>query len=290
MEPNFFIVGAPKSATTNISYYLKQHPEILISKLNEPYYFCKYDVARDFKRESMIWNEKDYLKLFDTKNKVTMLGEATPAYFHSPSAAKKIKERFPESKIIICLRNPIERSFSSYLSLKLSMNEKKEFSEIIESHLELIKNNKFDIYNCIEPGFYSIHLERYLKYFKKESIKIIIFEEYINNIFYEINKLFEFLNVKKLERIKNEKKFSYRIPKNNIASICYNNKKIRKLFIKFVPTTFRQKVGDSLLLKEGNKPKIIQKDRQKLINVYFKDVKNLERILNRKLPWSDFDD
>ena len=54
MNPNFFIVGASKSGTTNISYYLNEHPDVFISELNEPYYFSRLDVSKNFKRESMI--------------------------------------------------------------------------------------------------------------------------------------------------------------------------------------------------------------------------------------------
>ena len=60
MDPNFFIVGGSKCGTTNISYYLNEHPDVFISKLNEPYYFSRFDVPDNFKRESMITNYKKY--------------------------------------------------------------------------------------------------------------------------------------------------------------------------------------------------------------------------------------
>ena len=64
MEPNFFIAGGSKCGTTNISYYLNEHPQVFVSELNEPYYFCKFDVPNDFERPSMIKDEVKYLKLF----------------------------------------------------------------------------------------------------------------------------------------------------------------------------------------------------------------------------------
>ena len=64
MNPNFFIVGASKSGTTNISYYLNEHPDVFISELNEPYYFSRLDVSKNFKRESMITDYEKYLSLF----------------------------------------------------------------------------------------------------------------------------------------------------------------------------------------------------------------------------------
>ena len=49
MPPNFFIVGGAKCATTNISYYLNQHPDVFIPELNEPHYYCRFDVPENFK-------------------------------------------------------------------------------------------------------------------------------------------------------------------------------------------------------------------------------------------------
>ena len=70
MKPNFFIVGGSKCGTTNISYYLNEHPQVFVSELNEPYYFCRFDVPEDFERPSMIKDEVKYLKLFENaKNK-----------------------------------------------------------------------------------------------------------------------------------------------------------------------------------------------------------------------------
>ena len=90
-----------------------------------------------------------------------------------------IKERFPESKIIISVRNPIERAYSGYLSNELRVNNNQTFREMIDEHKKLIDEKKFFIYNILEPGFYSKHIRRFQDNFGKEKIKIIIFEEYI---------------------------------------------------------------------------------------------------------------
>ena len=62
VEPNFFIVGAPKSGTTNISYYLIQHTQVFMPENLEPYYFARLDIPQNYERE-IISNEKKYLLL-----------------------------------------------------------------------------------------------------------------------------------------------------------------------------------------------------------------------------------
>ena len=82
MEPNFFIVGGSKCGTTNISYYLDLHQDVFISELNEPYYFCKWDITNEV-RKSMITSEKKYLRLFESAKTQKAIGEATPvSYTH----------------------------------------------------------------------------------------------------------------------------------------------------------------------------------------------------------------
>ena len=103
MKPNFFIVGGTKSATTNISYYLNEYSKVFISKLNEPYYYCRFDVPKIFERESMIRDKKKYLDLFNKATNDQAIGEATSVYLHCPHAAAEIKKDNPESKIIIVI-------------------------------------------------------------------------------------------------------------------------------------------------------------------------------------------
>ena len=288
MEPNFFIVGAPKAGTTNISYYLNLHRKVFVSKLNEPYYFCKWDLPENFKRESMIRNEKKYMQLFDSAKNHKAIGEATPSYLHSPQAASKIKDRFPDSKIIISIRNPIDRAQSAYLSNEFMRKDTQTFLDMIKSHEKLMINNNFYIYNILEPGFYSKHIERFKKIFDSKKIKVIIFEEYIQNIQNSINSLLNFLDLDNNYNFIEQPKNSYRVPKNQIFQNILENKTIRKISTHLIPTLTREKIGDNFLLKEVKKPQISIIERNYLKNIYKDEIQNLESLLNRTLPWNDF--
>ena len=97
MKPNFFIVGGSKCGTTNISYYLNLHPKIFFSKLNEPYYFCQWDIPKNYERDSMITDMKKYLNLFKSATTETIVGEASSPYLSCSHAAVEIKKSFPNS-------------------------------------------------------------------------------------------------------------------------------------------------------------------------------------------------
>jgi len=289
MEPNFFIVGGTKCGTTNISYYLNEHPQTFISELNEPYYFCKSDVPKNFERASMIKDEKKYLNLFKKAQNHKAIGEASSVYLHCPHAASEIKKTFPDSKIIISLRNPIERAHSSYFSNKFMSLDKQSFTEVLDEHEKQIKNSEFFIYNILEPGFYSKHIKRYQEYFSDDNIKIIIFEEYIKNTIPTINSILSFLDINDRIAFSEQPKGAYRIPKNKIAKKVMENPSIRKLATQLIPTVSRQKIGDKFLLKQTSKPLMQQNEKQRLKKIYEHEIINLEKLLNRKLPWDDFD-
>ena len=288
MEPNFFIVGGSKCGTTNISYYLNLHPKVFFSELNEPYYFCKWDLSNNFKRESMIRDEVKYLELFKNAKTEKVIGEATPSYLHSPNSAYKIKERFPDSKIIISIRNPIERAHSGYFSNEFMRKDNLSFREMIDSHKKLIDKNEFYIYNILEPGFFSKHIKRFQDNFASDKIKVIVFEDYVENTEKSLESILEFLELDTDFEFTEQPKRGYRIPKNKISKMTLENKTIRKLSTFFIPTVTRQQIGERFMLKETEKPVMSLKERNYLKEIYEDDVKKLEILLHRDLPWLDF--
>jgi len=288
MKPNFFIAGAPKCATTNISYYLSLHPDIFISELNEPYYFCKFDVPDDFERASMIRDFDKYLNLFKKARNYKVVGEATSTYLMCPSASSEIKKAFPDSKIIISIRNPIERAHSSYFSNLFRSNQKISFSKMIHMHNSEVRSKKFNVYNIILAGLYTEQVKNFQKYFDSNKIKIIIFEEYIKNIEGTIRSILNFLDIDEKIELSEQPKGAYRVPKGTLPRVLMNSKLFRTTATKLVPTITRQKFGDRFMFKQTTKPQMSVEDRMSLKNIYEQEVKNLEQLLDKKLPWVDF--
>ena len=290
MKPNFFIVGGSKCGTTNISYYLNEHPQVFVSELNEPYYFCRFDVPEDFERSSMIKDEVKYLKLFENAKNHKAVGEATSAYLHCPHAASEIKKSFPDSKIIISLRNPIEKAHSSYFSYKFMHPDNRSFIDMINWQEQERHGKEFFIYNFIEGGFFSKHIKRYQNEFRSDNIKIIIFENYIKNESEHIKSILKFLDIDESINLTEQPKGSYRVPKNKITGYLLGSPLFRKVATKLIPTVQRQKLGDKFFLRQTKKPSMLPSERKLLKEIYETEVRNLEELLGSKLPWDDFRD
>ena len=287
MDPNFFIVGAPKSATTNISYYLNQHPQIFMPEELEPYYFARFDIHENYTRYFFKDKEK-YLELFKKSGNKKAVGESSPVYLYCPHSALDIKQQFPKSKIIISLRNPIEIAQSQYFSLVFTKRETRSFGEVLRASKKLIDNKEFRIDNVLEAGFYSKHISRFRENFEEKQIKIIIFEDYIQNTMPELNSILEFLGINERIKFTESAKGAYRNPKNRISKFLLNSNTFRKTSRMIVPNVTRQKIGEKYFVEEGKKPSMSSQDREFLRKIFESDVKKLSNILGRELPWEDF--
>src|SRR5919108_6309578 len=111
--PNFFIVGTQKAATTSLYFYLKEIPGVYMSQVKEPFYFAPHAVQSN--TSDLIRDKREYLRLFENASGYVAVGEASPIYLWDPDAPKLIHQTVPHARIIMILRDPIERAYSNYL-------------------------------------------------------------------------------------------------------------------------------------------------------------------------------
>jgi hypothetical protein len=196
--PDFFIIGTQKAGTTSLFHYLKQHPEILMPKHKESHY---YDLHYD-----NISFEK-YMKYYPKRAKGILSGEATPRYLYHPLVARRVYNDFPNSKLIVLLRNPIDRAYSQYNMSKKNRNISASFESIIrdEEHFSLnnswqqavIDEKKLGVnrYVYLSRGYYFEQLKVWLKYFPLKQFLILFSEDLYANKLKELNKVALFLGI-----------------------------------------------------------------------------------------------
>jgi len=302
--PNFLIVGAGKCGTTSLYYYLKQHPDVYMCPIKEPNYFSKdinpnkfrKDFAEDvlinikryiqngMKKEipvAFIRNEKDYLSLFKNVKNERMIGEASTSYLYSKVAAKEIFKFNPNMKIIIILRDPVERACSHYLmDLRMGYTSDSFFDAIKKDYYN--KNKGWGISNLyIELGEYYQQVKRYIEVFPKENIKILSFNSLRDNPKNLFIQLFKFLKIKYIETNFNEKKNISRVPKNNFSKIIINNKLVRKYW-KLLPTDLII-ICNKIFYSEKGKPNITSKEMVFLQKHFERSSKKLKNLIGKKI-------
>jgi len=111
--PNFFIVGVPRAATTSLDDLLKRSEGVFMPSHKEPHYFSSIESSILY--PPPIRDKKKYLALFKKAPEGALIGESSTSYSWDPTSAKSIHQIVPEAKIIISLRDPVERAYSHYL-------------------------------------------------------------------------------------------------------------------------------------------------------------------------------
>jgi len=285
--PNLYIVGAPKAGTTSLHAYLKESPDIFMSPIKEPNYFSAKTIP-DNTTKKMIRDKNKYLELFKNGTNKKYLGESSPSYLSDSEAPKLIHEVSPNAKIIICLRDPVERIFSNYLMNYNLGKLKFSFHEAIQ--ISLKEENPTTLsFRRLRGGLYFDDVKRYLEKFGSDNVVIIIFEELVLDLNKNVEKILNFLGVRYSIDFEKKTHNPYSIPRLPFASKLMTSKTMHKIIdTNLFPPLTRKFVREKILFKYPQKPKINEKDRKILVDYYNNDVNKLEKILGKKLPWKNF--
>ena len=278
--PNFFIVGMPRSGTTSLYSYLKQHPEVYLSILKEPHFF-----STDLTSIPVyVKDENEYLGLFNSVKNEKIIGEASVWYLTSKVAASKINAFSPESKILIMLRNPADMLFSLY---NLYIRTENEDADSFEVALEKIDQRRKG-YQLPEKsyfpeglmytdiGLYFEKIKRYINIFDSRRLKVVVFEKFITNPLSELQSIMEFLQISKTYPIELDLKKAKRIISEKVISQLKNStKEIRE--------KVRIKNGKTHL---GSKPIPFHREtKEKLLQYFSDDIYKTSQLLNIDLQY-----
>ncbi|NCR23380.1 MAG: sulfotransferase domain-containing protein [Microcystis aeruginosa L111-01] len=199
--PDFIIIGAMKSGTTSLHYYLNCHPEIYMSREKELRFFV----------ESNNWTKgiEWYKSQFIGNAKIS--GEASPAYTKYPifrGVPERMHSVIPHAKLIYVVRDPIERIISHYVHRYASGTEDRTLAEALMN----FKNESYNFY--VSRSQYYLQIEQYLQYYSPNNILVISSEELSNIPQKTLQTIFKFLEVSdNPEFIKCQKKIHTSIKK-----------------------------------------------------------------------------
>lgn len=275
---DFIIVGAMKAGSTFLSNLIKDHPDIHIPS-GEVHFFnndINYSGGSEKYAELLRISE-------DSKGK--LIGEKTPTYAVDPKVPERIFNYNPNTKLVWILRDPISRAYSHYWFWVQHGRVKCSFNEAIRRELEL--EGKYDVNESyLLRGRYVEQLERYSKFFPKENMHVIIFEEFVKDQESGLRKLSEFLGIDASKYpfdylvSKKVNKHKTKIPRSlwlqNLAFKLWFNKRFDILY----RIVFRLNVKPI-----HGYPKIDIQSEEKLSKYFSSYNKSLEEFLNRKITW-----
>jgi hypothetical protein len=179
--PNVVIAGTVKGGTTSLFMYLSRHPEICGSSIKETCYFLP---LRYHEEMQPLDTSRSYFR--QTSGERYIL-EATPGYFEGGRAvAEAIREQLGDVRIIISLRDPVDRliSFFNYKKSRLLLDRKLTLEDYVSrcANMSMAEKRKRenDAYWGVEGGFYSAYLPHWFDVFG-DSIKVVFFDDLRND-------------------------------------------------------------------------------------------------------------
>lgn len=289
--PNFLIIGAAKSGTTAIYTYIKQHPEIFMSPRKELRYFSNINPPpKNIPYHEGVDSLEEYKSYFEKVTNERIIGESSPMYLYTPGAEERIKTLIPDVKLFAILRNPIDRAYSAYMHAKRDWKEPMDsFQEALDKENERIEAGWGMLWHYINAGYYFEQLSRYFHIFDPSQIKVVLYDDLVNNPYKLLQDLFLFMNV--------DTKFRPDISSRpNVSGFPKNewfDNILRKLFIDDNPLkrfsqlllspSFRNKVTTKIRVANLEKRAMPLEIRKQLTSIFSRDIHQLEKLINRDL-------
>lgn len=289
--PNILIVGAAKSGTTSLHNYLNQHPDIFMCSPKEPHFLINQEIGVE-RIPIGVSEFKRYQNLFSKGKTCKYRGESSVMYLMFPEIViPKIKKLLGEDvKIIIMLRNPVDRAYSGYQHNKrYNVNENLAFDDawnICEERYHKVKSMT-PATRYQELGMYYKQVKSFMSAFK--NVHVIIYDDYQEDINKCLEKVFDFLSINNLNldtttrhmvggwEWKDGRMKHLLIKKNIFRSIVKRivfSSKLRKWMRKVIHKTHTKPI-----------PKISSRVKRKLKEYYKEDVTRLSYLLERDLNY-----
>ena len=291
MLPNFFIAGVSRSGTTSLYYYMSQHPLIDFPDLKEPRYFSHGSVklpqmgpGDQTVDKKLVKTWEEYCVLYEKLNN-RWVGDASSEYLYNyQSVIPETLKRLGDIPIILMLRNPVDRAYSAYNNLIRDGRETLPFEQALEKEDEREKANFDEMWHYKSVSMYSNAVEAFKANFSK--VKILIFEEFVENPEKYIAEVFEFMGAPPLEHVNTATTYSKSgKPKSKFITLLFGRNSafgntIRNTIFTLVGRTTVEKLGKHLMSDNEGIP---EKLRITLNQYFANDIKKLEIVLGRDL-------
>ena len=177
-RPDFLYIGTSKAGSTWLFNVLARHPDVFLASSKGLYYFdAHFDKGEGW-----------YLGHFDGSGDFLSRGEVSHSYLASPEAPERIARLNPAMRLLVCLREPVDRAFSDYLDLRKNQQYDGPFDGALDSYPRLL-----------DRGRYATHLRRYLAVFPREHVLVQLFDDLKADPQAYADDVFDFLGVPRLE-------------------------------------------------------------------------------------------
>lgn len=292
--PNFLLLGAAKCGTSSLAYYLSQHPDVCFSEPKEPVFFeAEYE-----KGLGHYWRE-----YFASWRGERAIGEGRVWNLYLPFVPPRIHESVPEARLVVLLRDPVERVYSHWWHRHSRGQEPLDFERAVEEDRARIERGEGfhgeegerrwraglvgDSTHhrvLLDLGFYAEQIERYLGLFPRSRLKVLLYDDLVADLGAVMSDLFEYLGVDRGFSLadaapRNVRREARRSPTARRLLLASRSLGLRHL----VPAALRPALH-RLAERPARRPGLPPALRRQLVEYYEPHNLRLERLLGRSLP------
>lgn len=287
--PNFLIIGAAKAGTTALHTYLQQHPQIYMTPSKETNFFAFEGEKLNFQgsgddgiNKFSITELSQYEAEFAGVTTETALGEACPLYLYSEKARDNIYRQIPDTRLIVILRNPIDRLYANFLHL--IRDDREPFTDLTQAMAaepERIAQNWEWFWHYTQVGYYGAQLQGYYKNFDAQQIRVYLYDDFRKNPVALMQDICQFVGVDENfvpdMSVRPNKSGQ---PKNKLLHQLLTKPNPLKTALKpLFPASLRQKIQHQNLTS----PAMSAEVRQYLAALYKEDIQVCQELIGRDL-------
>lgn len=255
-----------------------------MSAVKEPNYFAYDDLQNNklYYKDDSVGTEQEYLSLFkapDHRN-IRRIGEASVCYLFYGNSAKRIYSFNPEARIIVMLRNPLDRAWSHYL-MDYKLNYVKDnFDDITLRRINGHRNNQH-YQQYIQLSLYAHQIQNYLNVFPKEQIFFGLYDDLKANPQGLFDNICRFLNIDRMELPTRTAYNAAEVPRNGLIKSIYASDSIRRGLKKLLGGEASRKVKSVLFKKPEMQPS--EETKNVLHQLFAEDLRRTEQLTGLNL-------
>lgn len=295
-RPDFLIPGASKAGTTSLYYYLKEHDRIYLPGTKGLHFF-----DRDVNYSKGI---EHYESEFGDVPDGTLAGEISPPYFYhgkvwdetaeymwrpNDDPPLRIRDAYPDIKLIFSLRNPATRAYSQYWKNYRQGYERVSFGEALREEIEGERMPEESAFCWIYSNEYTTHIGHWLDLFDSDQMMFLIFEEWVNNPDDALNDICSFLGIEsKQDWLSTDERMNTGgTPRFAFMNRFYQDYLKRTMVGRVLRDTGITDVVDALNSSEGY-PEMGSDEKALVRDVFLEDIRELEDMIDQDLNvWID---
>lgn len=302
-QPNFFFIGGMRCGSTSLNLMLEQHPQIYMSPIKEPYYYVAevfrrldepspedMDFLKAFEKSGKYRTDQAYQSLFQDVGDAKVVGESSHYIYHPKTAAEISKHRL-DARILVCLRNPVDRLFSEYLLVLRTGAETGHFSDYVARYATGYLSGDIPEKSAVpklNKGLQAELLIPWITQFGRDRVKLVLFDDVNQATDKTMMGIFRWLDIDEtftVQKVHAQKGGASKV--KWVTDAMTSKSGILKQLKSLIPKSTKVKIQSLVLSKSLERPEMEAETQEFLAQFYRDDVEKLSNIVGADLSaWS----